>query len=168
MISDEYTTEYFRITSSTYVRRCFSLWMDKWWWTLAIPLSILLVMAIGDIRYLIVAFALALIVYPGIMALLYFNYALRPSAAYALLPHRIILSDKEIAIEYEPSDEYPVPIKQYIPFKSITRMENQGDYLILEIHTSIYDLLFIPISKIAAGDFMNVSGIISRAIEQTD
>lgn len=161
------TTKYFKISSTTYVRHCFFVWAEKWWWTLALPIGIFVIMGLSDARYFIVAFALALIVYPGILALLYFNYALRPYAAYALLSRRLIFSGDGIYIDYEPSEEHSVPSNTQISIDMISKIEDEGGAMIIVLKTSKYDCIIVPEESFGSGEFAKALKIISLPSKHT-
>lgn len=161
------TTKYFKISSSTYVRHCFSAWAEKWWWTLALPIAVLLILGLKDARYFIIAFALILIVYPGILALLYFNYALRPSAAYALLSRKMIFSDDGVDIEYAPCDEHPLPPNSHIPIEAISKVEDDGGSINIILSSSKYDVIIVPSNAFAEGEFSKALKIIDSQLKHT-
>lgn len=161
------TTNYFKISSATYVRHCFLVWAEKWWWTLALPIAVFVIMGVSDARYFIVAFALTLVVYPGILALLYFNYALRPYAAYALLSRRLIFSVDGIYIDYEPSEEHFVPSNTQIPIDMISKIEDEGATMIIVLKTSKYDCIIVPEESFGSGEFAKALKIISPASKHT-
>lgn len=159
------TTQYFRISSSTYVRHCFGVWAGKWWWALVIPIAALVIPGLSDARFLIAVFALLLVIYPGLLALIYFSYALRPQAAYSLLSRRMTFTNDGILIEYEPTDEYRIPADTHVPRGSIARTEDDGSHMVIMLKSSAYDLLILPVEVFKKDDLKKVLPMISNVLK---
>ena len=67
--------------------------------------SLLLAAAIASAAswmFAVAGLMIALVVAPGIMAVLYFAYALKPATAINVLPHIMVFADSEIQVIVEP------------------------------------------------------------------
>lgn len=67
--------------------------------------SLLLAAAIASAAswmFAVAGLMLALVVAPGVMAVLYFAYALKPATALNVLPHKLIFTDSEIEVLIDP------------------------------------------------------------------
>lgn len=117
--------EYFTVKSSVYARRLFAISLTRLWWVIAIPVLGFFVLACYDSRFLYVAFMWLMIVSPGILAFVYFRFALAPEIAIRVLPHRIIESPEGFTIEYEsqPDGRYTTE-EEHISKSDITSVED--------------------------------------------
>ncbi len=94
------------ITPGAYASRLMTECVCRYWWAIAVPVVPCLIAGCYDLRFLIVAAAWLLIVMPGILALVYFRYALSPEAAKMTLPHIVTFADDTITVTW-PDTDYP-------------------------------------------------------------
>ncbi len=59
-------------------------WLCKWWWTIALPVAALLAVGCFDLRFMLVAFIVIMVVIPQALFLIYFSKLLTPNMKTAL------------------------------------------------------------------------------------
>ncbi len=69
----EQESEYYTVKSSVYANRLLMIALSRLWWAAALPIAVLFVLSLSDIRFLFVAFMLLLTVFPGVLAMVYFR-----------------------------------------------------------------------------------------------
>ncbi len=119
------------------------------WWiaTCALLMAASVAAAFIDLAYLILGFMVCLIITPGVMAFLYFFYALQPTTAVNVCLHRLVISRKSIkVIIMPPSDEENGEPKE-VAFNAsgIRGFEDVGGSIILKFGGST-GALWLPVS----------------------
>lgn len=154
------TTSVFKITPAQYVRVSLGIWLGKSGWLFLLPPLVIAFIGLYDWRFFIVALALICIVYPGALMLVYYNYALRTEAAFATIPHRVVLSSSGIDIDYFPADEtVKCPPSRHIPLSDIKSAEDTGSSVTITLKSGKYDFILIPIAEFNGkfpSDFINL------------
>lgn len=117
------TTLPYKLTPGRIGRRGVDLWLGRWWWACALPLAILLIASIFDIRLLIAALALALIAYPAILMFAFYGYGLSPATSRLIIEQTATFGPDAITITYLTDPPIPTLI---IPYKSITKVTDTG------------------------------------------
>jgi hypothetical protein len=97
---EQYTTKPFHGTPSDFVRRVAVMWLSRWWWVVALPIAICGVLAINEAMWLFVAMMLLFLLYPGLMMMIYINYAFSPEARHTLYEQTVTISSAGIEINY--------------------------------------------------------------------
>lgn len=92
-------TEEFRISSVRFLRTMFSEFGGKWWLSLFAMLicPTFLAAVFADLRWLVIAAMIALLLIPMVSALLYFNYGLRRECYCNIPPHYLKISKEGIS-----------------------------------------------------------------------
>lgn len=133
------------ISSATYSRRLATIWLDRHWWLIVIPVAACLIAGMYDWRWLVIAFALLLIVWPGILMIVYFRYALTPEARKAILDKTVVKNpDGSLSITYLPPtdpDAPAPPAPEHIPATAIRRVEYTGKSTIYYLKSSPYHFI---------------------------
>lgn len=117
------TTSPYKLTPGRIGRRGVDLWLGRWWWACALPLTVLLAGAIFDVRLFIAAIALALILYPAILMFAFYGYGLSPATSRLIIEQTATFGPDAITIDY--LAERPIP-SLAIPYKSITKVTDTG------------------------------------------
>lgn len=95
------TTAIFTISPGTYVRTVLSIWASQWWWAILIPPAAFATLgAAFNPAFCYIALMLLFLIYPGVLVIIYFNYALTPEARAEIIPHRLTFRHESISIEY--------------------------------------------------------------------
>jgi len=145
----EQESGYYTVKSSVYARKLLIIVLSRFWWVAALPIAVLFVLAWSDNRFFYVAFMALLIVIPGVLAMVYFRWALSPEIAVRMIPQRITRSDAGFTIEYQPQpDDRFTPPSENILKKEIVQVEDTGKYTTLFLSSSPYSIVIIP-SEIA-------------------
>lgn len=143
--------KYFCVKPAIYVRELMSIWMWKYLWLIALPLIVFIVLGCYDTRWLIVALMMLMIVLPGVMLIVYFNFALTPDTARRTLPQSISVSDSGINLTYLPHPESGyTPEAEHVTFADIKAIDDTGMYLILRLRQSPYSIIILPASASGA------------------
>ncbi len=120
------------------------IWMGSYAWIGIILLVTAMAAGMYDARFFIVAAALGLLAYPGVLMIVYFNHALTKEAAYSVIPHKVRLDDSGIRIEYQPGDDRPTPPAQTIALNEIACVESTGASIRITLRSGKYHILEIP------------------------
>lgn len=122
--------------------------LAKWWWALALPLVACIVLSVFDTRWIIVTFAVALILYPLVLMMAYFNHALTPNAVCSTLEQSAIFDKHGITISYFGKDvSSDLLIPRRIRPDEVANWEDTGKYFIIRLTDG--SEIFIPISAIS-------------------
>lgn len=129
---------------------------------MALPVAGFVMAGLYDPRFYIVALALALVIYPGIVSLLYFNYGLRPQAAFSLIPHQIKIRCEMIEITYQKSEDHTAPPARTLYIDQISTVTDTGQSIVLTLTTGKYDVEIIPISAFKQGEAKEALRLLSE------
>lgn len=146
-------TRYFTILPGRYVRTAIGVWLWRYGWIGGAVIAGFTVAGFTDARFFIVAAALALVAYPGIMMIVYFNHALTKERAYGVIPHKLIFDDTGIRIDYQPQDDHPTPPVQAIGIDEIANVEDTGTSMRITLISGKYDIIEIPVTAFNGNDY---------------
>lgn len=146
-------TQFFTISPQRYVRTAMGVWMGRYAWIGIVPLAGFAVAGINDARFFIVAAALGLLAYPGILMLVYFNHALTKEAAYSVIPHKVVFSENGLEIVYDGGKERPTPPTHTVGKEDIATVEDTGAGMRIILKSGRYDIIEIPAEALPAGRF---------------
>ncbi len=155
-------TEAYRTDSKHYMLAIAELWIGRWWWIIALPITTCFILAATiNIAFAFVALMMLFIIVPMIMSFLYFYYALTPEAIMAMRNKRLhIEPDKSIIVNYETSTDEDftasLPPSQ-IKWNEITGIEYRNHDIMLHLTGSRYRFLLIPYDSI--GDYEQQSSL---------
>jgi hypothetical protein len=95
------TIENCRVTANQYMRHlCLMFLADNWLW-MVLPVALCAVLAIWvDVRFVIVAMMVVLMVLPMLLALLYFYYGFSPEARWSIMEKQVDLTDEGLALTF--------------------------------------------------------------------
>ncbi|MDE5809259.1 MAG: hypothetical protein K2H59_03130 [Muribaculaceae bacterium] len=93
-------------------------------------LSVVAGYMVNNIFY-VVGPALILVIGPIIISLIYFYYALSPTAAMLTLPHRVVFSNDKIDIDYYNPDDEVLPNETIQPQRTTSHLANSVDVQLL-------------------------------------
>ena len=110
-----------------------------------------------DWRFLLVAAMLLLIAVPGVMALLYFNYALSPRCFPEVWPHTVTFTDTGFKVE---GTLPPLPAPESDAEDEVKRMLMTANGIILVLGTPPPGLLHIPYNALPEGVLAEIRKII--------
>lgn len=123
-------TDTYTVAASRHARRGIEAIAARWWWAFALPLVAGLALSLWDWRILLAVFCLLLVVYPGIMAMAYYNCALSPESASELIPHRVVFYEDKMRIAYSGSDPDGADAKVVdVAYSDIRRVDEPGQWL---------------------------------------
>jgi hypothetical protein len=162
-MNEVYTTRAFRLKPSQYVKAIASMWITRWWWIFAVPLAVILLMAVAmDVRFYVVALMMIFIIIPMILGLVYFNYALTPEACFSTINHTITVSRVGLRVDYvrETDDERQLPARE-IPSNDILSYEDTGNSIFVHLRGGRYKIEIIPIEAIDTHDVKPLISLLS-------
>ena len=114
-------------------------WLQKWGWTIIVPFGVCGAMAALRWEWIIVALILLLLVYPFILAMLYFNYGLKPEYRRLVQPANISVYSSGVTINFENANQ-PV----LISFNQLKNVVVEKKGLTLRLKIPKYACLHIP------------------------
>ena len=134
-----YCTKPFRNTPQQFVARILHLWLKRYWWILALPVVVCGAMAVFKWEWIIVALMIILLIYPFVLAMVYFNYALAPENRRFIKPLRLDVSPNGMKISYLNIDDedgeevlYKLDSEELVPFEAIKSViPGQDDMVIM-------------------------------------
>lgn len=157
-------TKYFTVLPGRYVRTAIGVWLGRYGWIGGVVIAGFTVAGFMDARFFIIAAVLALVAYPGIMMIVYFNHALTKERAYGVIPHKLIFDDTGIRIDYRSRDDYPTPPSKTIGIDEIACVEDTGSCMRITLISGKYDILEIPLSAFNGNDFSSTMDFFRKHI----
>lgn len=157
-------TQYFRISPQRYVRTAMGVWLGRYGWIGITVIAAFIAAGLADARYFIVAAALTLIAYPGVLMLVYFNHALTKEAAYGTIPHKIVITDSGIQIVYAEIDTHPTPPMQTVDSDEFAKVEDTGPELKIMLRSGRYDVILIPTEAFSVDDLRKAVRLLSKNV----
>ena len=132
------TTEAFKIPAVRYVLAEEGRRMRVAALCLSVPVAVLAVASLADIRYLILALMVLLVAYPGVMAIVWLSALAHPGVARRQRRQRWIVDDAGITVEYlsgEPENESEEVIdSERIDKARIAEVEYSGKYVYIKLN----------------------------------
>lgn len=135
------------IRPSDYVREMMLRCVGRWWWMVVLPFTGCLIAGAWNAAFLFVAFIWLFQVFPPMLMFVYLTYCLRPEVQHVVRAYRLSVSDDSITVVFSEEDGAPDMPRRIIPWESVTGMSLQRKFMILELHRSRYNLLFIPVDS---------------------
>lgn len=127
----------------------------QWCWLLLIPLIIFGFLALDKWQWFVVGLAILFLIYPFVLAMVYFNYALSPESRRFIRPMIIKLKHEGLEIVYleeQPTDKNESTAKQpkfkivsseVFPFDRIESYSTAGNTLIIRFKEPKYATIAI-------------------------
>lgn len=129
--------------------RYMSLLARRWaaynfWWLIMGPL-IPAILAVWIPVCIFISLMIALLLYPGVLMLVYYKYALSPWSRLSVYTQQISISGMVMTRHFVPSDSWPVvPEDQVLPLAS-KDFKRVGDYMLADIQGhSRYEFVIFP------------------------
>ena len=131
------------VTSGTYMRHLCTLFLaDNWLW-MVLPVAVCAALAVWiDVRFVIVALMVLLVVLPMILALLYFYYGFSPEARWSIMEKTASLSDEGLDLSF--TDERMK--KHAIRWDDVRYIIEKDDVIMLMLKGHRYTCLMLPTS----------------------
>ena len=138
------TTLPFRNTPAQLMSHFAWAWMHKYGWLLIIPLSICGALATLRWEWTIVGLVIFLLVYPFVIAMVYFSYGFKPEVQNFIRPMKVTFSQKHINFTFlkeniedsgteEESKSFTTVNNLLIPYTDIKKMSVGKKYLTLSL-----------------------------------
>lgn len=139
------TTEPCRVMSGTYMRHLCSMFLaDNWLWMVS-PVAVCAVLAFWlDVRFVIVALMVLVVVMPMILALLYFYYGFSPEALWSIMEKTVSIDDTGLTLTF--TDERMK--KHVIRGDDVRDIFVNDDVVVLMLRGKRYTCLMLPASVV--------------------
>ncbi len=157
-------TNYFTISPQQYVRTAMGVWLGRYGWIGIAIVACFIAAGFHDARFFIVAAAIVLLAYPGIMMLVYFNHALTKEAAYSVIPHKIKIAVDGLEIAYHTDEDRPTPPVQTIRIKEVAKVEDTGKSMRLTLKSGRYEIIEIPSAAFSGDGFAEALQILTKNV----
>lgn len=147
-------TEPFTTTSGDYMKVLLALWLPRYGWCLPVLLAIFtgIGIALGDVRYLIIALMILFVVCPMVMSMFYIYYMLTPEARRAVLRKQVEIAENDrLTLTYLPVDEDDdrrLPPSETIPWSEIKTILRIGAFRVYILRSPRLSFILIPYSVI--------------------
>ena len=154
------TIESCSVSASTYMRHLCTIFLgDNWLW-MVLPVALCGVLAVWfDVRFVIVALMVLMVVLPMILALLYFYYGFSPEARWSIMDKSVTIGDAGITLEF--TDER---MKTHvIPRDNVRHIIEKDDVVMLMLDGKRYTCLMLPASVVNP----NVAQRLRQLVTQT-
>ena len=134
------------MTAGAYMRHLGAMFLAENWLWLVLPVAVCAVLAIWvDVRFVIVAMMVVLMVLPMLLALLYFYYGFSPEARWSIMEKQVDLTDEGLALTF--ADERMK--KHIIPWDNVLNIIEKDDVWLLMLSGGRrYTCLMLPSSVI--------------------
>lgn len=141
-------TDTYKWKASHTVRRLATDWIGRWWYAFAIPLGIFCMIGLWDWRWYVVALALILVAYPGILAIVYYSIALSPETVRSILPQKARFETDKLIITYQPyAEDCSCPAPMEIAYNQINEIIDNGASLIIKLPNFAIEIPFSAFSS---------------------
>lgn len=139
-------TEIYKTGPAELASYIMKLWCRRNWWIMAIlPVTCLVLAAVVDVKFLLIALMMVFVVLPPMMIFVYFYHALAPEARMTVLPHRAEMTDDGIRLIYEPLDEeVPPRPDDNIRWSQISGVKATSQFLAYHLTTGRYSIFLVP------------------------
>lgn len=94
------STDVFRGTPSSFVRRVGTQMLWHWWWAWLTPVAACFVAAAWQTVWLYVGFMVLFMLYPGLLLTIYYYYAFSPEALATLEPKTAEVTNRSLTVTY--------------------------------------------------------------------
>lgn len=133
------------VTSGTYMRHLCTLFLaDNWLW-MVLPVAVCALLAVWiDVRFVIVALMVLLVVLPMILALLYFYYGFSPEARWSIMEKTVSVDSKGLNLSF--TDERMK--KHAIRWDDVRNIIEKDDVIMLMLKEHRYTCLMLPTSVV--------------------
>lgn len=137
----------FAVSSGQYMRPMLRMYFGRNWWWFVVPIFITLglMLFLHDTRWLIVCLMLIFMVFPMVLILIYFNYALTLEVRWSIMDKSMLLDDTGLHLTFTDKRMHPRDIT-WSDISSITRDRN-AFYFHLKVRR--YNYVMIPCSVLA-------------------
>ena len=131
------------VTSGTYMRHLCTLFLaDNWLW-MVLPIAVCALLAVWiDVRFVIVALMVLLVVLPMILALLYFYYGFSPEARWSIMEKDAVIGNEGISLTF--TDERMK--KHAIGWDDVLHIIEKDNVLLFMLKGKRYTCLMLPAS----------------------
>ena len=133
------------VTAGCYMKHLFYTFLaDNWLW-MVLPLAVCGILAYWiDVRFVIVALMVLLVVQPMILSLLYFYYGFSPEARWSIMEKTATFDDEGITLEF--ADER---MKTHaIRWDDVRHIIEKEDVVMLMLRGKRYRCLMLPASVV--------------------
>lgn len=142
-----------RVEPHQYAIALMRIWIrHNWPWAFALPiLAVAIAVATLSVRYLLIAVVLVCLVFPHMIAWVYYYHALSPNSRMSILPHTIQVNDSGITLTYVPKqtqeqeqEQHTMPKPDYIPAKQIKKITYTNTLTIVHLTSGRYNIIAFP------------------------
>lgn len=147
------STPTYSVNAAVLTRLVMLRWVARWWWTVVLPLAALVIASLFDPRFLLVALMALLAIVTMGMALVYYNYLLKPWAVRRLRPQSVEINGTHLIFKHVPATDTTVAGEpEIVDLTSIGHMEYSNRMLIIETGTAVDDFVTIPLDAFGQGN----------------
>lgn len=134
----------FAVSSGQYMRPMLRMYFGRNWWWFVVPIffTLGLMLILHDTRWLIVCLMLFFMVFPMVLILIYFNYALTLEVRWSIMEKSVLIDDRGMHLTFTNKRMHPRDIA-WSDISSITRDRN-AFYFHLKVRR--YNYVMIPCS----------------------
>ena len=134
----------FAVSSGQYIRPMLRMYFGRNWWWFVVPILVILglMLVMHDARWLIVCLMLIFMVFPMILILIYFNYALTLEVRWSLMEKSMIIDEEGLHLSFTDKRMHQRDIA-WSDISNITRDRN-AFYFHLKVRR--FNYLMIPCS----------------------
>ncbi len=100
----ELTSDIYRVSPRAVMSEVARSWFVKYWWTVALPLTAVVIWACSDSRAFYIGLMFLFVVYPMVLSIVWLKYAFSPRMLNAIKPQRLCLGEHTISVEYVHDD----------------------------------------------------------------
>lgn len=143
------TTDVFTPGASTYMKCVAYRWFTaNLWWVIALP-TVLGVASVWDSLLMFVALMVTFLLYPSLLMIVYYRYALAPWSRLSVFAQQITINGDTITRSFIPSEDFPsVPDIQHLTIKQGSQPSRSGRFMVADIEgKSRYEFIMWPIDK---------------------
>lgn len=141
------------IDSGAYAGILIKLYLKKMWWAYSIPAILLVLMGVGDVRFLLLALIYVFLVTPMIMAFAVTFYGLIKESRYSILRHILQVDEQGCEFVYVDGDGCEMD-RDNVKWLDVKHIYPKQKYLIVALKTGRFKFFAIPYTAFADKDEM--------------
>lgn len=139
-------TDQYKISADRYFKIILSLWLERWWWVVLLPVCAQLVMALFNVAFVYTTFITIFLIYPPILMFVYYSYALSPISRFSILNKHIEITDVGISVIFDKENDDDINIQQpkHYRWDEISMVFFHKENILFQLSSGKYHIIVFP------------------------
>lgn len=153
------TTSVYRLPANLFANTIMKRWVSRNWWIPILPTLLFVILGIWvNFSFIYVALMILLLVFPTVLMMVYFTYALSEAGRKHILPCKVSLNhDGNMILKYYPfnyEEDKPAPFikEEIVDVGTLESITITGKYILIFEKKRVFLPRFIPLDAFATQD----------------